>query len=879
MSVRGERIVYKERDREWEEPRKTTYTTVKRYKVPESTTSNTRKIWEEDEVKEDRMIVKRDNRRDEEIDYRVTERISERSRDPPRRDVKYKVIERDSSDYNRRPSASRSEFRVVERDREVIRAPSPPSPERTREWRFEREREFSPPRRQEQPYELERYSKSTEFFQQPQPIIIRESAPQPIIIREERREPQQIIIRREEPHYEFIEREEVKDESRSLVRREEPPSPAPVATPTATEKSEKKEPDEDYFYERRIIERKRPDEYDRRTEIRPRDSASQYSSDDSYEYVRRERVVDGSRSRDHSPHHKRHLAEGALAGIAAGEIVRHHKKSQGEKPPGRGRSLIGGAALGAVGAEALSRVRSLHRGSRSRSRSSSREFRRDRRDRKGRRSRSRSKSMSRVQQLGGLAAVAAVGALAGYALKKGGNKDTVIIKDGDRRSRSRRRRGSYDSYMDGPPPPDKALNPEHRNRRIAQAGLASAAAAGIWEKVRSRSRPKSRQRSKSRLRTGVPIAAAGLGGAALAGLYEKNKASKEAKKEAIIADEMHRGRGRRSRSRSRSLGPYDDEYDRRRGGERDMIAYGNDPIYPDDRPYYSDEEPGMYRRRHNGGSSGGSSPDNRRRSRSRNRHLGEAAAVGAAAGFAGHEMGKRRERSRADRERRGKNSTAFTIYEHSNQHDLGQDPYGYDNDPVYSPPPMGHNAGYFPPGQQQNAPYGNQQYPNNHYFPPPPTDDQPRGALPAEGQSAYPTYNPADYGQSGAHPHGGPADYAQAPNAPYNQPYGQSYAPHGESEANLGAAPYPPHDTYAGDARHAPHDASGAAAHGQQHEGWRGAEGGGGSRDPENVSVPNTYNSTNTNTTPTNFGGTAPHAHVSDEGEYSAGPPPPGMFR
>ena len=57
----------------------------------------------------------------------------------------------------------------------------------------------------------------------------------------------------------------------------------------------------------------------------------------------------------------------------------------------------------------------------------------------------------------------------------------------------------------------KARDPERRNRRIAQAGLASAAAAGIWERVRSKScgeNGKSRSRSKSRIRTGVPVVAA-----------------------------------------------------------------------------------------------------------------------------------------------------------------------------------------------------------------------------------------------------------------------------------------------------------------------------------------------------------------------------------
>lgn len=694
----------REGEREWSEAPKRTYTTVKRYQVPESSRSVFHGSNEEEKdtkivirrkeasptreeieykITERVKALEREREREparEEVDYRYTERVREREREPARRDIAYRVVERDS-DFDRR-SGPRSEFRVVERDREIIRAPSPPEPERVREFRFERERDFSPPRRQtqtlERPYDIERYSKSTEYFSQPQPqpIIIREAAPQPIIIREERREP--IIIREErrEPQYEFIEREEVR-EDRSLVKREEPPPPTVIPStrgPPSTKpdpEPQKAPEEENYFYERRIREVERPrrqreDSYDdRRSEVRPRDSASQYSSDDSYEYVRKERTYDEdvrrSRSRTRSPHHRRHLAEGAIAGIGAAEILGHHRKSQGKDEGGRiGRGLAG-AAVGAVGAEALSRVRSRSRRrrsrdrSRSRSRSSSYESRRDRRDRGDRkkRSRSRSKSLTRRQQIGAGLAVAAVGALAGYALKNRGKNETVIVSDAPppRRSRSRRRRASVDSYMTSPLSDGggRALDPDHRNRRIAQAGLASAAAAGIFDRVRSKSRG-GRERSKSRVRQGVPIAAAGLGGAALAGLYEKNKANKEAKKAAIIADEMNRGRrssGWRSRSRSRSVpAPY--PADDRSVDDRGLIAYGNEPIYPEDadRAYYSDEEPGMYRRRHRGGSESGSSPDTRHRSRSRSRHMAEAGAAAGVAAVAAHEMGRRRERSR-----------------------------------------------------------------------------------------------------------------------------------------------------------------------------------------------------------------------------------------
>ncbi|KAK0829138.1 hypothetical protein LTR03_016350 [Friedmanniomyces endolithicus] len=739
MSVRGERIVYRERDVErerdsdrgshYEAPRRT-YTTVKRYQVPETS----RSLFNgEDKVEEDKQIVIRRERREspppreevtyrvtervqreqprerereqprerereqprEEVDYRFSERIREREREPlssQRRDISYRVIERDSDQD--RSSAGRSEFRNTERERASVRAPSPPErePERVREFRFERERDFSPPRRRERddPYDVERYSKSTEYFSQPQPIIIREAAPQPIIIREERREPiiireerrEPIVVREErreperrETQYEFVEREEVKDETRSLVRREDSP-PAPSVHPAASNHpaasihpatsvgraqsthSEKAE-EENYFYERRVIERdrgprRRDDSYDdRRSEVRPRDSASQYSSDDSYEYVRRERIREdsGDGGREGSPKHRRHLAEGAIAGIGAAEIFRSHKKNQGENVGGRAKSAVAGAAVGALGAEAVSRVRAYSRRRKSRSpeRSDSYDDRRDRRDKRKDRARSRSKSMSRAQQLGALAAVTAVGALAGYALKKKGNNETVIIKDeAPRRSRSRRRRASADSsYTDNTMLSEgggRALDPEHRNRRMAQAGLATAAAAGIWDRVRSKSRG---GRSQSRVKQAVPIVASGLGGAALAGLYEKNKATKEAKKAAIIE-----------------------------GNDEEPYQYGNEP-YPLDSP---------------------------------------------------------------------------------------------------TPQP----GGYLPPHQQ--GAYGNEAaYPSSSYFPPPPTDEYARG----EPEPApYPQYNPADFAQ------GGP-----------QQPYHQSYGGYGESDATLGA-PHP-NDTFAGDPRYA----------------------------------------------------------------------------
>ncbi|KAH0286778.1 hypothetical protein KCU71_g15940, partial [Aureobasidium melanogenum] len=204
-------VIYKDRD----EPR--TYTTVRRYRVPD-------RAFEEEDVYEKQIVIKRDReqapRYDRDLEYRT------RERDAPREVVRY--------------------------ERNVERAPSP---ERVREFRFEREVEREPPRRDQ--WDLERYTRSTEYYQ-PQPIIIRQE-PQPIIIKEAPR--QQVVLQREEPHYEATERDDAQ-------RRR----------------------DDDYYYERTTREVDRGprrggggedfhDERDYRRDVDPRDSASNYADD------------------------------------------------------------------------------------------------------------------------------------------------------------------------------------------------------------------------------------------------------------------------------------------------------------------------------------------------------------------------------------------------------------------------------------------------------------------------------------------------------------------------------------------------------------------------------------------------------------------------
>ena len=742
-----ERERERERDRDWDTTRSVyegprTFTTVRRYKVPERSSETDR--------------------------YESETRIVRRERQPSPDDVREWRVEREiDRDIDRRPRSPQSSTRDyrsdrdyrIERDFGVERAPSPPAAYRREVRVIRNEGREEPPRRL--PFDVERYSKSTEFFarpEAPQPIIIREPAPQPIIIREAA--PQPIILRERsrerspprprEESYEMIERSEVNEtrsENRSVARREEPPPPAPAPAPQQQE--------EDYYYERRIREVERPqrreswseDEWDRRREVHPRESASQYgdehwSSDEDLVYYKKR---GGSRagSREGSPHHRRHLAEGALAGIVGGELIRRHRKNEGDAHGGRLSNAAAGGIVGAAGVEAVSRIRSRSRrrkDERSRSESSDRGRKHGHRHRHHHKShsksksRSRSRSKSRARQLAGIAGVAAVGALAGYALKqRGKNKEVVVEERGRSRSRDQ-----YDSL----PPEDKHADPQHRKSRIAQAGLASAAVAGLVERARSKSRQrKGDNRSRSRIRQGVPIAAAGLGGAALAGLYERQKGKREER-------EIERSRSRsrsRPRSRSRSVPPYDD---RRAASDPALIEYGGEPIYPGrDDDYHRErggrdyEDPADYRRARRGSSASPTPHGGRDRSRSRARRAAETAAVAGVAGVAAHEATKRSERKKAERERRRKyHSYPAYLLPSSHCKSVREEEEGYpqvEQGAPYSPIPPGVD----PYAQEPNY------YPHNNAFPPPPNPGGYPPQQPVNPQdNPYPPYNPADYG-------------------------------------------------------------------------------------------------------------------------------------
>ncbi|KAK2762672.1 hypothetical protein FQN54_000846 [Arachnomyces sp. PD_36] len=530
--------------------------------------------------------------------------------------------------------------------------------------------------------------------------------------------------------------------------------------------------DEEYYYQKRVREyddvrrRRSFEDRDFRREVSPHDSISQvsrgrrdydYSSDDSMVYIRKETRYD---DRDESPHYRRHLAEGALVGVGAAELMRRRSRKDGDEKSGtlnRVGKDVGAGALGAVAAGAISRARSRHR-SKSRRRSESAYGDRDwdrRRHRhrhhhhgRSRRSRSRSSSSSdddhrRAKTLAGIGLGAA--ALAGV-VAVARSKSQKRSKSRNRRSRSRHRRNSSRSHS------DDAVS-KHRNKRMAEAGLAGAAAAGVVEKIRSRSRSRKGKpsRSRSRIRTGLPIAAAGLGSAAVAGLYEKNKHKKDGEE-----DRKSRSRSR-SRSKVRSATYPDPSRD-----NAGLIEYGDQPVYGkiSGAEYYprpaSQQRDSRSRsrsrsraRNHSGSNSSGSDrgSDRRRRrhkkerSRSRSKDYAKAGIAAAGAGLAAHQYSQRRERKKAEKERQR--------YED----DRDDDPYEdrYDATP-YAPSPMPAEPGEYPPANQYYPPPGN-------FAPPPP------GPGPIHPTSGGP-YNNTEYPPPpGAGPPGQSFSYPPPPGA------------------------------------------------------------------------------------------------------------------
>jgi len=162
--------------------------------------------------------------------------------------------------------------------------------------------------------DLEHYRREVEYYSAPDP------PPAPVVIRQKFPE-QKVIVHEAAPP---------------------PPVIVPRAEPTYIVLRDNHEPRRDDDYYRRRDERRREDE----------------SYDEDYYYKRTIIHRDRSSSSDH--HKKRHLAEGALAGAGLGALVGSRRRGSGEGHDHKGRKVLAGAALGALGTEVIRRARSAY---------------------------------------------------------------------------------------------------------------------------------------------------------------------------------------------------------------------------------------------------------------------------------------------------------------------------------------------------------------------------------------------------------------------------------------------------------------------------------------------------------------------------------------
>ncbi|KAF4763937.1 hypothetical protein N7455_010378 [Penicillium solitum] len=313
-----------------------------------------------------------------------------------------------------------------------------------------------------------------------------------------------------------------------------------------------------YYYHRH--RRARKYDFPSRRKLYPGDSISQashhggnrdqdYSSDDSMVYIRKE-----TRDYDDQPHHRRHMAEGALVGAGAAELFRSHSKKDDEASHGASRigKTVGAGALGAVAVNAASRAREYYHRSKSRHRADSFEddrsshrhnrHSRSRHSRNCSRSHSHSRAKTRLELGVGSAAVAA-----GVAALRSKSKA------GDSKGRSRTR---------------------SRCRAISRGRSGQDREQG------------ERSRSTSPLKQALPIVGAGLATAAATGLYENSKSQEDEK------DASSRGQ-RRSRSRCVTSSRFYPDSSRDPTG---LIEYGVDPVagsIPDEHYYRQPVSPSV----------------------------------------------------------------------------------------------------------------------------------------------------------------------------------------------------------------------------------------------------------------------------------------------
>ncbi len=256
--------------------------------------------WE-DAPETELRIEKRVERRSPDGDVKIKEKVEERREEP--RDTKEREL--------------RIERRVIdERDP------------------FDEDRHHHHHHHDHHHDEVERYRKEVEYYSSPNPppapIVIRQKAPEQNVIVHEAPSPAPIIFppQRSEPNIIVL-----RDEHREVTRHDDRRAEAE--------------------YWRRREELDAMERYERR-----RRDERDYESDgvDEDYYVKRT-VIKRERS-DSDEHKKRHLAEGALAGAGLGALISGRKDS--EHHDHRGRKVLAGAALGALGTEVVRRARSAY---------------------------------------------------------------------------------------------------------------------------------------------------------------------------------------------------------------------------------------------------------------------------------------------------------------------------------------------------------------------------------------------------------------------------------------------------------------------------------------------------------------------------------------
>ncbi|CAK7275452.1 hypothetical protein SEPCBS57363_006688 [Sporothrix epigloea] len=253
---------------------------------------------------------------------------------------------------------------------------------------------------------------------------------------------------------------------------------------------------------------------------RGRSSYNEYDSDDSY-YVKKTTVIRPEVVPD--SHRRLHLAEGALAGAGLGALLSSRRNQKtGELPDHRGRQVLAGAALGALGTEILKRANSVYQDrsienddfldDRTRSRLKNGENER----------RSSSRHTSKLKTGLGLAAAAlAVAGAAKYI------QSSRIDNEERNRGRSLRR---YSDGEDLRGRSNSRSRPRSRAASVAKVAAGTAAVAGIVHHLRAKSHKRDGKsaQSHSRVRTGAEITGAALAGAAAKKLYDTYRDKKKA---------------------------------------------------------------------------------------------------------------------------------------------------------------------------------------------------------------------------------------------------------------------------------------------------------------------------------------------------------------